>query len=133
MAADKLPSLWRSTVAATTRVSPLGGSGAGRPRFRVFDHSGMMKQILLCVAAMVAKIGLRKRAKLLRRDLFGSREILLSQNALDPDIDWKSAPTFVGKKHDTIRDLRAHAWQCTELFSKIGIGKRRPRFQISRA
>src|SRR5881394_3949581 len=87
----------------------------------------MMKQILLCVAAMFAKIGLRKRAKLLRRNRFVSREILLSQNALDPDIDWKSAPTFVGKKHDTIRDLRAHAWQCTELFSKIGIGKRRPR------
>src|SRR6266480_4780245 len=109
MAADKLPSLWRSTVAATTRVSPLGGSGAGRPRFRVFDHSGMMKQILLCVAAMVAKIGLRKRAKLLRRDLFPPRKIFLSQNALDPDVNRESAQTFVGKEHNTIRDLRAHA------------------------
>src|SRR5437016_14296195 len=89
MAAEKLPSLG-GTPSPRRLVAPLpGGSGAG-PRFHVFVHSGMMKQILLCVAAMFTKIVLRKCAQLFRRDRFVSREILLSQNTLDPDIDRKS-------------------------------------------
>ena len=72
---------------------------------------------------MFTKIVLRKCAQLLRRDLFVSREILLSQNTLDPDIDRKSTQTFVGKEHHTIGDLRADAPKFAELCAKIGIRK----------
>src|SRR6266487_4957650 len=122
MPADKLPSLG-GTPSPRRLVTPLpGGSGAG-PRFRIFVHSGMMKQILLCVAAMFTKIVLRKCAELPCRDPFVSREILLSQNTLDPDIDRKGAQTFIGKEHHTIGDLRADTRKVAEVCAKIGIRK----------
>ena len=56
-----------------------------------------MKQVLLRVTTMFAKIGFRKFAQPLRRRLSFPRKIFLSQNALDPDIDRESAQTFVSK------------------------------------
>src|SRR5438046_8165994 len=122
MASDKLPSRGRDTLAAATRGS-LPGAGSTGPRFRIFVHSGMMKQILLRVAAMFTKIVLRKCAELPRRDPFVSGEILLSQNTLDPDIDRKGAQTFIGKEHHTIGDLRADTRKVAKVCAKIGIRK----------
>jgi hypothetical protein len=56
-----------------------------------------MKQVLLRVTTMFAKIRLRKFAQPLHRCLPFPRKIFLSQNALDPNIDRESAQTFVGK------------------------------------
>jgi hypothetical protein len=56
-----------------------------------------MKQILLRVTSMFAKIGFAKFAQPPRRYLLGPRKIFLRQNALNPDVDGKRAQTFVGK------------------------------------
>jgi hypothetical protein len=56
-----------------------------------------MKQVLLRVTTVFAKIGFRKFAQPLNRRLPFPRKIFLSQNALDPDIDRESPQTFVGK------------------------------------
>jgi hypothetical protein len=56
-----------------------------------------MKQILLRVTSMFAKIGFAKFAQPLRRHFLRPRKIFLPQNALDPDVDGKRAQTFVGK------------------------------------
>src|SRR6266481_5784036 len=114
MASDKLPSLG-GAPSPRRLVAPLPGGGGAGPRFRVFVHSGMMKQILLRVAAVFTKIVLRKCAQLPRRDPFVSREILLSQNTLDPDIHRKGAQMFVGKEHHTIGDFRADTWKVAEV------------------
>src|SRR6266571_4863960 len=93
----------------------------------------MMKQVLLRVTAVVPEIRFRKRAQPLWRHFSFSRKIFLSQDALDPDVNREGAQTFVGKKHHTISNLRTHAWQVAEVFSKIDIGKCRPGIEIGRA
>src|SRR4051812_33097646 len=50
---------------------------------------GVVKQILLGVAAVFAEIAVAKFPELPRCYLSFSREILLPQHALDPDVDWK--------------------------------------------
>jgi len=79
---------------------------------------------------MFAKICFAKFAQPLRRHFLRPRKIFLPQNTFDPDIDRKGTEAFVGKEHHTISDLCSYARQRAEVFSKIGIGKRRPRFQI---
>ena len=81
----------------------------------------MMKQVLLRVTAVFAKICFRKFAQPRFRDFFLPRKILLSQNSLDPDVDRKCAQALVGKQHHAIGHLRSHAGQRAQLFSKIGI------------
>jgi hypothetical protein len=49
----------------------------------------MMKQILLCIPAMFAEICFTKLAEPLCRHFPSTREILLPQHTLDPDIDWE--------------------------------------------
>jgi hypothetical protein len=71
----------------------------------------MMKQVLLRVTAVFAKIGFRKFAQLQFGDFFLSREILLFQNSLDPDVDRKCAEAFIGKQHYTVSYLCSHAGQ----------------------
>ncbi|HCP92112.1 MAG TPA: hypothetical protein DIT76_08730 [Spartobacteria bacterium] len=90
----------------------------------------MMKQILLRVTAVFPEIQFRKRAQSLPRHFSFPRKIFLSQDALNPDVDREGAQTFVSEKHHTISNLRAHARQLAELFSKIDIGKRRPGIEI---
>jgi hypothetical protein len=50
-----------------------------------------MKQVLLCVTAMFAKIGLAKFPQALRIQFPGARKILLPQNSLNPNVDRKGA------------------------------------------
>jgi hypothetical protein len=50
-----------------------------------------MKQVLLRVTAMFAKIGFAKFPQPLRVQFPGAREILLPQNALNPNVDRKGA------------------------------------------
>ena len=76
----------------------------------------MMKQVLLRVTAVFAKIRFRKFAQPLFRDFFLPREILLFQNPLDPDVDWKCAQSLVGKQHYTVGNLRSHAGQRSTIF-----------------
>jgi hypothetical protein len=73
----------------------------------------MMKQILLCVTPIFAKICLREFAKLQGRHPFLSRKILLLQGPLDPDVDWERAQTLKGEQHYTVGNLRSHAGQST--------------------
>ena len=80
-----------------------------------------MKQVLLRVTAVFAKIGFGKFAQLQFGDFFLSREILLFQNSLDPDVDRKCAEALIGKQHYTVSYLCSHAGQRAQLFSKIGI------------
>src|SRR5262245_34502357 len=95
--------------------------------------SRVMKQVLLRVTAVFAKMRFSKFAKPQLSDFFLPRKILLFQNPLDPDIDWKCVQSFVGKEHYTIRDLHSHTGQRTQFLSEIGIGESRPRFQVSLA
>jgi hypothetical protein len=57
----------------------------------------MMKQVLLRVTAMFAKISFRKFAQAAQSRFPFPRKIFFSQNALDPDIDREGPQTFVGK------------------------------------
>ena len=89
-----------------------------------------MKQVLLRVSAVFAKIRFRKFAQPEFGDFFPRRKVLLFQNPLDPDVDWKCAPSFVGKEHYTIGNLHSHTGQRTQFLSEIGVGQSRPRFQV---
>jgi hypothetical protein len=89
-----------------------------------------MKQVLLRVAAMFAKIGVTKFSQPLRVQFLSAGKILLPQNAVDPNVDRKGAQAFVGEKHYAIGDLRAYAGQLTKLCPKIDIRKRRPRLEV---
>src|SRR5438105_11178571 len=71
----------------------------------------MMKQILLCVTAMVAKISLCERLEPGGVQSSRPRKILFAQNPLDPDVDRERAQPLVGKEHHTISNLRAYAGQ----------------------
>ena len=88
-----------------------------------------MKQVLLRVTAVFAKIRFRKFPQPQFRDFPFPRKILLFQNPPDPDVDWKSAQSFVGKEHYTIGNLHSHTGQRTQFLSEIGIGQSRPCFQ----
>ena len=92
--------------------------------------SRVMKQILLRVTAVFAKIRFRKFAQPQFSHFFLPRKILLFQNPLDPDIDWKCAQSFIGKEHYTIGNLHSHTGQRTQFLSEIGIGESRPCFQV---
>ena len=83
-----------------------------------------MKQVLLRVTAMLAKIVLRKFTQLARGRLPFSRKIFLAQNALDPDIDRKRAQAFVGKQHDAVRHLCADAGQLAKTRAQFIIRQR---------
>jgi len=91
----------------------------------------MMKQVLLRITGVFAEIGFRKFTEPLCRDLLLAREITLSQNPLDPDVDWECVQPLVGKEHHAICDLGSHAGQRAYVISKLAIGKRRPCFEIT--
>src|SRR5213076_2267447 len=90
-----------------------------------------MKQVLLGIPAVFPKIGFGKFTQLLCRHFLPAREITLSQNPLDPDIDWECAEPLVGKEHDAVCDLCTHTRQLAQVLPKIAIRKRRPRFEIT--
>ena len=71
----------------------------------------MVKQVLLRVTAVFAKIGFGKFAQHQFGNLFVPREILPFQNSLDPDVDRKCAEAFIGKQHYTISYLFSHPGQ----------------------
>ena len=90
-----------------------------------------MKQVLLRIPTVFAKIGFRKFTQLLRRYFLPAREILLSQNALDPDVDWECAEPLVSKEHHAVCDLRAHTRQIAQVIPKTALRKHRPCFEIT--
>ncbi len=90
----------------------------------------MVKQVLLRVSAVFAKIGFREFAQLLRRHFLSTRQIMLSQNSLDPDVDRECAEPLVCKEHHAICNLRSHTGQLAQIFSKIAIRKPRPSLEI---
>src|SRR2546426_11785273 len=92
-----------------------------------------MKEILLCITAVLGKVFLCERLQPRRLQFSSPRKIRFLQNALDPDIDRERPQTFVSEKHHTISNLRAHARQLAKAFVKIEIGKRRPSVQINLA
>src|SRR5438874_2215184 len=55
------------------------------------SFSRVMKQILLCVTAMVAEVLLCERPKTCRVQSSRSRKILFPQHPLDPDVDREGA------------------------------------------
>src|SRR2546421_162654 len=61
------------------------------PSLQCFCHSCVMKQILLCVTAMVAKVSLCELPESCRVQSSRQREILFAQNSLDPDVDRERA------------------------------------------
>ena len=93
-------------------------------------HARMMKQILLRVATVFAEVRFRELPQPLRGHFLSTREIMLPQHALDPDIDRECAQPLIRKKHHAICNLRPHAWQRAQLFSELGIRQRRPRLEI---
>src|ERR671936_1005427 len=95
---------------------------AGQPR--------VMKQVLLRVTAVLAKIRVRKLAQPLRCDLPLARKIAFPQDALDPDVNRECTQTFVSEKHHTISNLRADARQFTQARLKIDIGQHVDLFKI---
>jgi hypothetical protein len=84
-----------------------------------------MKQVLLRIPAVFPKIGFGEFTQLLRCHFLPAREIMLSQNPLDPDVDWKCAESVVGKEHHAVCDLQAHTRQLAQVLPKIAIRKRR--------
>src|SRR5215469_4056720 len=91
----------------------------------------MMKQVLLRVTAVLAKMRLRKFAQLPGRDFLSARQITLSQNPLDPDVDWKCAEPLVCKEHHAICDLRSYARQSAQCISQPNVRKCRPCIKIT--
>src|SRR4029077_15872383 len=94
------------------------------------DPPPLMKQILLRIAAVFAEVGFSELPQPLRGHFLSTRKIMLPQHALDPDIDRECSQSLIRKKHHAICNLRPHAWQLAELFSKLGIRQRRPRLEI---
>src|SRR5213076_1049053 len=90
-----------------------------------------MKQVLLGIAAVFPKIGFGKFTQLLRRYFLPAREITLSQDPLDPDVDWERAEPLVSKEHHAGCDLHAHTRQLAQVLPKIADRKRRPCFEIT--
>src|SRR5213594_1653973 len=90
-----------------------------------------MKEVLLCITAVFAEIGFAEFTELPRRHFLSTRKIMLSQNPLDPDVDWECVQPLVGKEHHAICDLRPDAGQRAYVISKLAIGKRRPCFEIT--
>ena len=82
-----------------------------------------MKQVLLGIAAVFPKIGFGKFTQLLRRYFLPAREITLSQDPLDPDVDWERAEPLVGEEHHAVCDLHAHPRQIAQVLLKIAIRK----------
>src|SRR5437868_5823500 len=91
------------TTAVVSHFGAESGVASGCPR--------MMKQILLCVPAVFAKVFLCERPKPSGVQFSRARKILFAQDPLDPDIDRERAQPLVGKKHHAISNLRAYAWQ----------------------
>jgi len=89
-----------------------------------------MKQVLLRVAAVRSEMTFREFPQLRLCDFSLSWKIFPSQHPLDPDVDGECAQPLVGKKHYATGDLRPDTGQTTEFLPKLGVGKRRPRFQI---
>ena len=82
-----------------------------------------MKQVLLRITGVFAEIGFAEFTELPRRHFLSTRKIMLSQNPLDPDVDWECAEPVVGKEHHAICDFRADARKVAKFFSKIDVGK----------
>jgi hypothetical protein len=59
------------------------------------------------------------------------REILFSQDPLDPNVDWERAQPLVGEEHHTISNLCAHARQLTQAHVKIGIRQHRHLLKVN--
>src|SRR5213592_3046627 len=55
---------------------------------------------------------------------------MLSQSTLDQDVDRECAESLVCKEHHAICNLRSHAGQLAQIFSKIAIRKARPFLEI---
>src|SRR5215471_11843172 len=91
----------------------------------------MMKQILLRVSPVFAKVRFGKFTQLLGRYFLSMRQVTLPQNPLDPDVDWERAEPLVRKKHHAICDLLAYAGQSTQFLSKIRIRKPGPCLEIT--
>ena len=89
-----------------------------------------MKQILLGITALLAKVFLCERLQPRRVQFSSARKILFSQHTLYPDVDRERAQSFVSEKHHTISNLRAHARKLAEPLLKVVIGKNGPRFEI---
>src|SRR5439155_25038520 len=98
--------------------------------YYTFLDAGMVKQILLRVYAVIAKVGFREFAQLPRRHFLSTRQIMLSQNSHDPDVDWECAEPLVCKEHHAICNLRPYTGQSAQIFSKIAIWQPRPFLKI---
>src|SRR6267143_2638620 len=61
------------------------------PSLQRLVHARMMKQILLCVTAMVAEVLLCERQAAGGVQSSRPRKILLAQDPFDPDVDWERA------------------------------------------
>jgi len=68
----------------------------------------MVKQVLLGIAAVLSEVISRKSPELCGRRFAFAPKILLPQNTLDPDVDWKRAETLKGKQHDAVRYFGAN-------------------------
>jgi hypothetical protein len=90
----------------------------------------VMKQILLCVTAMVPKVSLCERSKPSGVQFSRPGKIVFAQHPLNPDVDRERAQPLVGKEHYTISNLRAYARQLAQPRPKIDIGERRQLLQI---
>src|SRR5881397_757490 len=91
----------------------------------------MMKQILLRVTTVFAKVCFGKPTQPRRAQFSSPPKILLFQNALHPHIDRECAEPLVCKEHHAICNLRSHTWQLAQVLPKIAIGKRRPSLEIT--
>src|SRR4030095_12600213 len=115
--AMKMSQAWRAN----------GGSFMGRAlwvRFPGPRQPRVMKEILLCVAGVVAEVAGGEFAQPAGGDLALSREVKLSQHALDPDIDGERAQSLETEKQRAIRHLLADAGQPAQLRAARSIVER---------
>jgi|SRR5437868_13986919 len=95
---------------------PMRLSTGGRNSFRArgisqtFSHSlpphtRVMKQVLLRVTTLRAKIACRELSQCLRRHCRLCSEILFAQYPLDPDVNRKRTGPLVGEQHHAVCDL----------------------------
>src|SRR5207244_11329930 len=105
-----------SHMACRDNLRP-GGARAVVPDFFSADGAapssgaGMMKQILLRIAAVLTEIVFGEFPQPRGFQFAHAIEILLAQHPLDPDINRKRAQPPVSEKHHTIRNLRTDARQ----------------------
>src|SRR5436190_22815725 len=82
----------------------------------------MMEEVLLSVATVGAEVFGGKPTQATRGHLAFAREIDLSKDALDPDVDGEGAKSSEAEEQCAVRDFFAHTGEATKFRARFVVG-----------